>query len=288
MPSWFFGDGALLLNDVLGEFDLSNRVTPLDGALTSQGIRNAGDILFGARVRRHLTPRYAAEVGFDVMATPVTMTDALLEAAEASRATFAAAMASLLSTGPFVNTSVAATRTEGGGSSREIALTGAVNMFFAPLGGFTPYAIAGGGVMLRAGSGPFVTLEGRYRFSINGTVPIDETDRAVIRHDQTPALAGVFGGGVRRDLSDRWGLSVEARVFVSRSTARLLIDASPSSVTGTPAGFIESLTYPNLQFSNNASTGRQSTLSGGLDAFEAFSGGTQARFRLMVGVFTKF
>lgn len=289
VPSWFLGDGTTLLNDVLGEFGLPGRVTPLDQALTTLGLQDAGSVLIGARVRRHLTPHYAAEFSLDVMATSPEMTGALLAAAETSRATFESAMASLLLTGPFVNPVVTATRTLTTGSSREMVLTGAINMFFASAAGFTPYATAGAGVILPGGELPAVTIEGRYRFSINGTVPIDETDRTVVRHDQTPTLAGVFGGGVRRDVSEAWGFSLDGRVFVSRTTTRLLIETTPSSVTGTPAGFIESLTYPNLQFSNNASTGRQSTLSApGLKSFEAFAGGLDARFRLTAGLYVKF
>jgi hypothetical protein len=57
-----------------------------------------------------------------------------------------------------------------------------------------------------------------------------------------------------------------------------------------PGDFIESLTNPNIQFSNDPATGRQSTLSGPpLDGFVAFEGtGVQTRVLVTVGVFVRF
>ena len=41
-PSWFFGDGASLLNDASGDLGLPGRITPLDSALASLGFGDQG------------------------------------------------------------------------------------------------------------------------------------------------------------------------------------------------------------------------------------------------------
>ena len=133
-------------------------------------------------------------------------------------------------------------------------------------------------------------MGGAYRFAIAGDVPIDERDRVAIRLDRDPAFAGVVGGGVRQEIADQWGLKIDARVFLARSSQRLLLDAIPSIARGTPAGFVESFTSPAIQFSNDPATGRESSLGGpALQNFEAFTAnGLQTRFLVTVGVFVKF
>jgi hypothetical protein len=84
------------------------------------------------------------------------------------------------------------------------------------------------------------------------------------------------------------GLVLDARVLTGPNTTSVRAYASPTMVTGSPAGFIESFTYPNLQFSNNASTGRLSTLSGSLDDVEVFRGGWVTRGRVTAGLYFSF
>ena len=110
-------------------------------------------------------------------------------------------------------------------------------------------------------------------------MPIAETDHVVLRYERESALVAVIGGGLRHAISAHWGVSVDGRVFLGGHSPRLLLDASPSVTIGTPAGFVESFTNPAIQFSNNASTGRLSTLSGGqIQAFEAVSAGRDAGY----------
>ena len=62
--SWFFGDGATLLNGVLEEFGLASRVAPLDPLFAPPP--SAHPAAFGLRVRRRLNPRVALEIGVEV------------------------------------------------------------------------------------------------------------------------------------------------------------------------------------------------------------------------------
>jgi hypothetical protein len=291
VPSWFFGDGASLLNAVNAEFALAARITPLDAALGAMGISADGSA-FGARIRRRMSKRVSAEISFDALPSTAgadALPPQLQQAAQASRASFETAFGALLASGPFTNVSVSATTSTTTGSSREIAATGNVRMHFGSAL-FEPYVTLGAGVISRAGDLPSLTLQGNYRGSVLSSVPINETDTVTLRYSQRPALVGVAGAGIRRNFSDRWGLTLDARALIGRQSTRLLIDAAPTVTTGSPAGFIESFTHPSIQFSNNTSTGRQSSLSTpGLDGFVVSrSSSTRARYLVSLGIFLEF
>jgi hypothetical protein len=290
VPTWFLGDGAAFLNQVAEEFRVPGRITPLDTVLRASGLSDRGAIPFGARIRHPWRTRHAIEVGVDVLATNVGLSNALIDGVQAARTSFQTTFEELLATGPFTGPIVTTSSTLADGSSREIALTGALVIELAPFSGVVPFVVAGGGVLAQMGTPPTVSVEGRYRFSIAGTIPlpVDETDRLTLRYSQRSVPVGVVGGGVRRDLSGRWSVRVDARVLISPNTTRVAIDADPLVATGTPSGFVESFTHPNLQFSNNPSTGRVSTLSGSLSEFDAFKGGWQMRARVTFGISTKF
>jgi hypothetical protein len=290
VPSWFFGDGAQLLNDVNAAFGLSNRVSPLDAAFDAPGFDAAGRAAFGVRVRREMNAKLGIELSLDVAPSVRRPPDGLVDAAESSEESFEPAIGALLSSGPFSNVVISTTRAVNDASGQDLSATAALNIQFGRLGSFVPYVTAGGGVAASAGDAPSVTLEGRYRFSILGIASVDETDRVTVRVERGSAFVAVVGGGVRRQLSGRWGLCVDGRLFVGPGRHRLLIDASPSSVSATPAGFIESFTHPSVQFSNHASTGRQSTLSAPpLQGFQVFeSDGLATRGLVTVGLAVRF
>ena len=286
-PSWFFGDGATLLNGVNAAFDRSARIVPLDAAFDP--LESSRAPVFGVRVRRPLSARYALELSVDAQATVGIGSDAVAAIVEASRASFTTAFNDLLATGPFSGSSVVANASTQEGSRRDVALTGALVRTFRPSRALAPYVTVGAGVIAGMGSLPSASLDARYRFSVLGELPIDETDRVTFRYARGAAFAGVLGGGVRRDFSSAWALRIDARMLLGPDTTRVFLDAQPSSVRGVPAGFVESFTNPGVQFSNDPSTGRRSTLSGpGLQAFEVFSGGFRARTLVTVGFARRF
>lgn len=287
IPSWFFGDGATLLNDANLDLDVSSRVVPLDAALASLPAGSGG--AFGVRVRRPLTRRLSAEAAVDFMLGSASG-EALSKAIAQTRDSFKAAFAGLLATGPFSNVVIDATSAARTGVERNLAVTGAVHYRLVPIGPFMAYAVGGVGILTGASQLPSGTIDGRYRFVILNEVPIDESDHVAIAYKRRATVVGVFGASLRRDLSGPWGLSVDARVLVGRNTLTVLVDANPSVAALTPAGFVESFTNPSVQFSNNPSTGRQSTLSGpSLKGFQVFSGaGLQTRVLLTVAVFRRF
>ena len=287
VPTWFLGDGAAFVNRVAEQFAIGARISPLDAALGPSDQNDAGHFAFGARVRHPLRGRFSVEGGVDVLFAG-GVTQELANATAAARDSFQTTFGQLLATGPFTGITVSATGSPRDGSTREIALTGALVTDFAPWGGFSPFLVTGGGVLLHAGDPPAIQLEGRYRALIDGVAPIDETDRLTVEYGDRTTPIAVLGGGVHRTFSPRWGLRIDARVLLGPRTTRVALHADPDVATGTPPRFIETFTYPNLQFSNNASTGRESTLSGSLDGFDAFTGGWQTRFRLTAGLVVRF
>ena len=98
------------------------------------------------------------------------------------------------------------------------------------------------------------------------------------------------GAGWRHDRSSAWGFQMDGGVWLGPATARVALGTAPAATLATPAGFIESFTYPSVQFSNNGSTGRRSTLSGAaLQNFDVFtSGGLETRVVITAGVFKRF
>ncbi len=289
VPSWFFGDGALLLNQVNGQFGIADLIEPLDDALGGTALSTGSGFAGGVRVRRSLSPRFAAEVSLDFFPGAADLSEDLIAASETTRASFAPAFQGLLSTGPFTDIAVGATSLAGG-SSLELAVTGTLVYQLGQAGGFVPYLTFGGGAITGAGDGASATLEGRYQFRILGQVPIDETDRATVRVQGRTVFTGVGGAGLRREVTNRWGFRIDGRVFVSPHATRVLIDAQPTVAPGSPADFVESFTTPSIQFSNDPSTGRESSLGDlPLQSFETFvADGLQVRVLVTAGIFVRF
>jgi len=287
VPSWFFGDGASLLNGVSAQFGISARIAPLEAVLAPRSSARVGDV--AVRVRRALSCGYQVEMSVDVLTGADEPFDAFNGAIETARGSFKSAFEGLLATGPFSAVVTNATATADVRRRRDFMVTGAVNARVGRIGRFDPYVTFGGGVVGGTGGLPSATLEGRYRFSALGIVPIEESDRVSLRYGRTSTWTGLAGAGVRRDVSPAWGWRADLRVMFGPDTTRVLFDAQPGNARGTPVSFVESSTNPSIQFSNDPSTGRQSTLSPpGLNGFQAFKGGTQVRTIATIGIFRRF
>ena len=289
VSSWWIGDGAVLLNDVLAEFSLAPRLTPLDRALDAIGGDRSVGAAVGAFVRRRVSRRAAVEFRVDLLPEG-SLSGATTESIEASRATFESAFGALFATGPFSNVSVTALSSVDDGSPRSAAFTGALLFEFGAWGSFAPYVAMGGGVIKGAGTPAVVTLEGDYRFTLLDGSRFDESDFVTLESSTRTVPVGLLGAGVRRPVSERWGLQFDGRVLIGPSATKVTLNASPAVQSGTPPSFIESFTYPSVQFSNAPSTGRVSTLSGpNLQGMNFFAGrGVETRVLLTVGVYARF
>ena len=288
VPSWTFGDGAAFINSVAAEFGASSRIVPLDALFGVTG-NSGGQFQTGVRLRRALKAPYALEIGVEFGARPVTLSGDLRSDLDATAGSFTATFQEILSTGPFASPVVTAGVSTATGSAREFVVTGALNAETRPFGKFVPYGTAGGGLLRQSGDLASATITGSYRFLITGgSVPINETDTATLEYRGKTTLVALFGGGVRRDFSPAWGIRIDARFLLGPNPTSVEITGAPAVVSGSPTGFIESFTYPSMVFSNNATTGRVSTLSGTVNEFEVFTGGWQMRSRVTFGAFWRF
>ncbi|MDA1306533.1 MAG: hypothetical protein O2917_04655, partial [Acidobacteria bacterium] len=274
VPTWFLSDGASLLNGTNAEFGVASRLVPLDAALGTLGLTGSNAPAFGLRVRRQMTSRVSLELGAELHAGSVRMSDELLDAVEQSRASFEAAFQGLFSSGPFADVDVAATSTMAGQSSRELLMSGVVRIALLD-GTFSPYLTVGGGIIHRVGDLPRIDLAGAYQFTVatsQGQAAFAESDTLTLRYTQGINPVGIAGAGFEQRLTERVGLTLDGRVYLGRHTLSLRLDSAPQITTQSPGAFIESFTTPAVQFSSNPSTGRDSTLSGTpLNGFEAFS-----------------
>jgi hypothetical protein len=306
--TWYFGDGALLLNQIMGSFaangaPTTGRMTPLDPVLQSAAGGWASGASVGFRVGMAVTPRFGAEFTLDAPLGPARFSDGLLAGVEASRAGFISAWnasTGLIASGGgvvFTNPSVTSVAAIDDDTGRQLFMTGALTINLATQGRLIPYAAIGAGVVSNVGDLPSLTLTGNYRFdSLNvvapGTFPVNETDTVRIRlvaANQHP-LVTVFGGGAKFHASRRWGLRGDVRAYVSKNSVDVFVDATPQVVTSsTPLGLITSTLVPSIQFTNFPSI-VSSTLSGpAIDGFKTFSSsGTSVHVSVTGGYFLRF
>lgn len=290
VSSWLFGDGAALLNSVNEQLGVTARITPLDNIIATIGRRAESSSSMGARMRFRTAPRVWTEISVDVTASAESVPASLIDAAETTRSSFVQAMTALFGSGPFSGTAVTATTTTAGGAWRDLTATIAANIELNPMAGITPTLTLGGGVVTRTGTQSAITIDGRYRTRILGTVPIDETDRVTVSSTANTAPVVVGGLALSRSIADRLILRVDGRIVAANRTVAAYLDATPSVSVGSPADYIESFTNPSVQFSNNTSTGRRSSLSGdALDHVEvARSTRLQTRALVTFGVAFRF
>jgi hypothetical protein len=290
--SWQLGDGALLLNQLAGAFNLQPRVTPLDAVLRTFGAERQGGGSVGVRVGYRITSRFTAEFNVDWAQGPLELTDAMRDGIEASHPTVRTVMNAILvgTGGPFTNVvSTSSATFPEFEKARQTFMTGAVN-FNLLTGGFVPYVTFGGGKVSQGGELPSVTIVENYQFRLFGVSPFNETDTVTLRYVTEDSGVIVFGGGVKYDVSSRFGVRGEVRALFYDNKVSVLMNASPVVATTTPSTFIASGTNPSLQFSNNPISGQQSTLSGpAITDFTTFAGsGTVRHVNIAGGVYVRF
>jgi hypothetical protein len=304
VSSWYFGGGAVLLNQWAAAFPnvpRINRITPLDTVLTGAATRSADAGSFGFRVGRRLNPRFTAEVNVDYRPSTLELLESTLDDIEASRATFAGVWNEQLGA-PFVNAVVSSSSEIGEGSGGQIMTTGALTVKLRRGGALVPYVTGGLGGVFNHGRVPSATLSGNYAMGFAGAqlagqvppgtvVTYNEADTVTVRFVRPDrALVGLVGGGFAYDLSPRRGFRVDLRLHVRPNAVDTEVSAGPTVTSRTPAAAIASATTPSVQFSNLGSTETRSTLSGpAIVGFRTREGsGVQIDTALTVGYFWRF
>lgn len=290
VSSWYFGDGAALLNQVNTILPARSTITPLDGVLGAPIVQRSGGGTFGVRATRHLTPRFSAEISVDYRLGRMELKDEVRTAVEASRSSFTSAFNGVLATGPFSNTNVTSTAEFSGRGGGQIVTTGALHINVKSFGRMGTYVTVGAGATRNLEGTPRAVLNGNYRFAILNVAPIDERDAVTLRADTARTLfTGVVGGGLRYALSPRWGLRVDVRDHMTEHRVATIVNAEPSVVQGSgPLFVISSFSSPSLQFSN-VPTIRTSLSGGPVRDFKTFEGrGIEHSVGITTGVFWRF
>jgi hypothetical protein len=300
IPSWYLGDGALLVNQVNGALGLSQRISPLDPVFQTAFADRQQGAMFGVRVSRAITsgyrlpdapaPRYSVAFAVDYGRGRFEVNGPAVAAIEAARASFAPALSALIATGPFTAPSVTSTSALRNSGGQQLFATGALDIDLRTSSGAKsiPYVSVGGGARFRVGEPPEASLDGEYRFQILGASPINEVDKVTIKTSVSGGVVGVIGGGLKYVLSKRWGARFDVRGFVGQETVRTLLTTQSASASGSPTGATASLTTPGLQFSNVG--GVFSSLSGqNLSDFGVFERhGLQTQVDITAGLVLRF
>src|SRR5215475_1856210 len=162
VPSWYFGDGAAILNGILGTFS-SARIVPLDPVLESRIVERQTGGSLGVRVNRALTPRFAVEVSLDAALGTLALRSASKQMVTASQASFTPVWTTLLAPTGTVQ-AVTSNATIDDTHGRQLITTGSLLINLSSDPTFTPYLAVGAGYIAARGGAPSVTVVGNYSF----------------------------------------------------------------------------------------------------------------------------
>jgi hypothetical protein len=96
VSSWYFGDGALAVNQALALFRLSGQISSLDTTLQSPFFQRNTGAAIGVRLARVLTPRFSVELSLDNAFGSLQATSASQAALGAASTSFISAWNALL------------------------------------------------------------------------------------------------------------------------------------------------------------------------------------------------
>ncbi len=295
VPSWYFGDGSLLANQVAGA--MANQpprpIVPLDPVLTGASATRPTGFAFGFRAGHSVTRRALVECSLDTDQAQMAIGSSALSAIESTRASFVSYFNSILARNPnAANVSTTAASSIVNNTGTEGVVTADVNIAILTSASFTPYVTVGAGVALPRGTQPSVTLVGSYSFvenlpgtRVNGA-PIDESDRLLARYNVRAAGFLLAGGGVQRALSRHAGFRADVRFYPKASNMTVRVDTSPLDPNGTPSGHITRGPGPQIQISTTPGVPSSLSLQG-INHVDTFVGqGRQAS--VTAGVYLRF
>jgi hypothetical protein len=293
VPSWYFGDGSTLLNEVLAEFSRIDstpfdRILPLDPLLTTSGTTRAKAGAYGVRVGRVIVPRLVLETMLVRSHDGLELTDAMRSGIENTSRSFTAAFQGLLNTAPVTNISVGSSVAIRNRSRARTRIASTLNWTLMTGRRFSAHVTGGGGVLINSGDGPEVDVTGTYSFRTFDVLPVSETDHVRVRFQQRKNnLMGVIGGGAVYNLSARSGVRADIQMTFNSSKVTTLVTGTPTVARLTPAGVLPSTTSPAIQFSTLP--GIRSSLSGAETTLTTFTGsGVSRQVSFTVGVFRRF
>ena len=294
VPSWYFGDGSQLFNEVGDSFAaLHNqqlpRLTALDATLHSAAARRHGGGIFGVRLTRRLTSRLDLEFGIGVTQGTFELTDEARQAFEDTRVSFQNAFTALFTDlTPQTNLRVTSEVEVDENRVRQTLLSGGINFWLSRNGRMHTYLSGGLGRIVNGGGTPEVRLRGNYQLRFLAEFPFNESDSVTVSFvERENAFVGLVGGGVTYAIGSRQGIRGDVRVQLSGNRIETIVDAASTRLLGAPALFLPTNTSPSIQFSNVS--GVSSSLSGRLTELTTFvNDGLDTRILMTVGYFVRF
>jgi hypothetical protein len=295
VSSWYFGDGAALLNQVLTQFQAATgttfpRIASLDSVLRTNGSSLGQGGTFGLRIGRSLSTRLALELNIERSAAKLDLSDELLDGLEAGAESFKESFEALLGSAPVTTINVTSSVTKRDVSNAQLRFGGALKYTVYSGSRIGAYLTGGGGMIRNTGDSPQAILNGRYTFRLFGSFPIDESDRVVVSvNPQKSSAMGMAGGGLTYDFSASSGLRLDARILFSSAKAVTTMSAAPGVVVVAPTNYLSTVeTFsPALQFSTQA--GIRTTLSGPNSNYTLFTGsGLSTQAQVTLGIFKRF
>lgn len=292
--SWFFGDGAALLNEAVEGFRDQIDVPPIDPLDYVLGTGLLGPHATGGvtslSVTRALNRRFAVEFSGSYSTYPrIELAGAASSGIRRSRESFEPTWAPLMFVGPFDESTVGSAFAGRDGRLREAAVTGALQVTFPTAGRAVPYVSVGAGYVDVSGELPSSEVVGSYRFRVNRQHVFEQVDAVTLRSSSSGGAAvGVVGGGVKAYLSDRWGLRLDVRALIGQSATYLEVDTDPRVRADDGFDAVASRTAPSIQFGNEAA-GVPTTLGLPAQGLRTWSAsGLLVRARFSLGLFWRF
>jgi hypothetical protein len=302
--SWYFGDGAKLLNEINAtflSFELPaavGRMTSLDPVLNARLAERQNGGSFGVRLGRLINRRLRAEVSVDYSGGALEIGKDVAVAIESTRGSFVTAWASLIAAaGGLAAPNVTSVITVDNGNAHQIVVLGSASFNLTQPGRFTPYATLGGGLLDNFGDTPSVTVSGSYEFQVLRfvTYQFTERDSVTVRHTAPDtSFVGMFGAGFTYDVFQRSGVRVDVRAHLSPSRSTTTVSARPDVVSQSPFLIAVPNIFgsPTIQFSNNSDPRslHRSTFTGPeIIDFETFTGsGLQRQLGVTAGWYWRF
>lgn len=296
VPSWYFGDGAALIDRIVAP-RFAAGIIPLDPVLQSRFVERRPGSTVGLRIARSLSERFGVEFSFDEAFGSLSIPSDRSSRIKASEASFLTTWNPVLSGVAGGAQLVTADATISDRRGRQMLTTGAVLISVARHASVEPYLTLGAGIISTTGAAPSAVISGHYHFNVAAApisspmLTVDQTDTVTARAVSPRTMTWLVGGGVKYALTRHWGVRADIRDHVHRDPLRTIIDVAPVTVSSGSTGALTIViapSTPGLQFSTSPSG--PSTLGGiPIVGFKTFTGtGIVNQVNVAAGLYWRF
>jgi hypothetical protein len=287
VPSWFFGDGVTLMNQVNAPVRPSQTATGIDRLLTESALRSGFKPAFGMRITRTLTRRISVEGAVSLHTGGDALDDDVRGVVDAGLASFRAFWQPLPGFGGAASSVVETHADYDDDAGRQLTSTAALRVHLAGSQRRSLYVIGGGGVRSTYGHRAAVRLEGTYNVRLGTVTQFAERDTVTLSFDVDRHVpVALLGVGWEQPLSPRAGFSIELRSHLGGSEVSTRVTTAPERNISGNSVLVLGLT-PAIFLSNIGVV--DSSLSTELEGFRMFTAtGVSAQTSVTVGVFFRF